>query len=173
MEAQGRVCCMTYCAKQNNLIIRFCTCLQIFNNDRVQINSLYQMCQVSLQFIAGCVQSSSNEITLLETDSPDYITVAQMQYAIASVRSAEISGFDSKAFFKFMHRVLWTVACQKHWCCALNESKCLHTFCTESTLDWFTMCIGLPPCNDMIKQWRCRRNCEIQCNVYFIICISV
>lgn len=55
------------------------------------------MCQVSLQFIAGCVQSFSNEITLLETDFADDITVAQMQCGIASVGSIEISRFDSKA----------------------------------------------------------------------------
>lgn len=85
-----------------NMHITVTKLLQTFNNDRVQINSLYHMCEVSLQFIVGCVQSSSNEITLLETDSTDYITVAQMQYGIASVRSAEISGFDSKAFFKFI-----------------------------------------------------------------------
>lgn len=75
------------------------------------------MCQLSLQFIVGCVQSSSNEITLLKTDSTDYITEAQMQYGIASERSAGISGFDSKAFFKFITAF-----------CALNEIKLLRKY---------------------------------------------
>ena len=75
------------------------------------------MCQLSLQFIVGCVQSSSNEITLLKTDSTDYITKAQMQYGIASVRSAEISGFDSKAFFRFISAF-----------CVLNEMKILRKY---------------------------------------------
>lgn len=51
----------------------------------------------------------SNEIALLEPDSTNYITGAQMQYGIASVWSAEISGFDSKVFFKFITLMTWPV----------------------------------------------------------------
>lgn len=51
----------------------------------------------------------SNEIAVLETDSTNYITGAQMQYGIASVWSAEISGFDSKVFFKFITLMTWPV----------------------------------------------------------------
>lgn len=65
-----------------NILISFSnydhySCWYILNNNWVLINSLGHMWQVfSLQFIVGCVQTSSNEITLLETDSADYITAA-------------------------------------------------------------------------------------------------
>lgn len=75
---------------------------ELLQHDILHTESYTILCQFFLQFIVGCVQSSSNEITLLETDSTDDITVAQIQYGIASVRSAEISGFDSKAFIKFI-----------------------------------------------------------------------
>lgn len=88
------------------------------------------MCQVPLQFIVGCVQSSSNEITLLETDSTDYITAAQMQYGIASVRSAEISGFDSKAFFKFITENKRLYAGRPLDC------ECIGKVCIQFTLDF-------------------------------------
>lgn len=78
---------------------------KVFNNDsikKIQINSLYQFAFgffVSWILLLGVF---SNEIALLETDSTHYITRAQMQCGIASVGSVEISGFDSKVFFKFI-----------------------------------------------------------------------
>jgi len=53
----------------------------------------------TLWFIVGCVQSCSYEITLLETDSADYITRRSdaIWDCISAVRPARIS-----AFFKFI-----------------------------------------------------------------------
>lgn len=67
------------------------------------------MCHVTLQFIVGCVHSSANEITLLETDSADYITGADAVHGIASVRSAGISGVRLQSVLQIHHRMLRTV----------------------------------------------------------------
>lgn len=78
------------------------------------LNSHYHMYQfvfifVFLFFWILLTGMFSNEIALLEPDSTNYITGAQMQYGIASVSSAEISGFDSKVFFKFITLITWPV----------------------------------------------------------------